>query len=191
MKRIKFTTIHFMFMLVLVNFMGLSACTASADLAEQTGIQTAEDPITYKEITLPAMEDISFELPEDWESWANAGYLSPDDGKTYAGVRLVWIKEGQDAEALLYNEGSILHDKTTVMVGSLETHRYIVEVTLTNTITQEIISHTYEMIYSFPSPDGELMTGVVFSAEFKHELESLVPIAEHMVQSLKWGGRNE
>ena len=189
MKTNKSISIRFVSMLVLVAFLALSARTATASLhltEPKTQIQTAEDSVAYKEFSLPYPEGISFELPEDWEFWANAGYLSPDDGRTYAGVRLAWIQEGQDAEAHLYNEGSVLHDKTTVMVGDRETHRYIVEVTLTNAITQEVISHTYEMIYAFPAPDGEMMTGVIFSAASKQELEPLVPIAEHMVQSLKW-----
>jgi hypothetical protein len=44
------------------------------------------------------------------------------------------------------------------------------------------------MIYAFPAPNGEMMVGVIFSAPDKEELEPLVPIAEHMVESLKWGG---
>lgn len=190
MKTTKSVSIRFVSMLVLVAFVGLSACTAGASLdlaGSDIHVNPAEDTIAYNEFTLPFPEDISFELPEDWKFWANAGYLSPDDGRTYAGVRLVWIKEGQDAEAHLYNEGSIVHDKTTVMVGDLETHRYIVEVTLTNAITKEVISHTYEMIYAFPAPDGEMMAGVVFSAPTEQELEPLVPVAEHMVESLSWG----
>lgn len=192
MKALKSTFIRLVLMLVLV-VMSLSACSvmASLDLPEsEIPINTAKNSIAYKEISLPSPEEISFELPEDWSFWANAGYLSPDEGKTYAGVRLAWIKEGQDAEALLYNEGSIVHEKDTVMVGDLETHRYIVEVTLMNAITKEIISHTYEMIYAFPAPNGEMMTGVIFSAPTREELEPLVPIAEHMVQSLRWGNDN-
>ena len=192
MKTIKSIFIRLVLMLVLV-VMGLSACSAMAslDLPESnTPIKTNETNILYKEFALPSPENILFELPEDWSFWANAGYLSPDEGKTYAGVRLAWIKEGQDAETLLYNEGSIVHEKETVMVGDLETHRYIVEVTLTNAITKEVISHTYEMIYAFPAPNGEMMTGVAFSAPTREELEPLVPIAEHMIQSLRWGSDN-
>ncbi len=192
MKALKSTFIRLVLMLVLV-VMSLSACSvmASLDLPEsEIPINTAKNSIAYKEFSLPSPEEISFELPEDWSFWANAGYLSPDEGKTYAGVRLAWIKEGQDAEALLYNEGSIVHEKDTVMVGDLETHRYIVEVTLMNAITKEIISHTYEMIYAFPALNGEMMTGVIFSAPTREELEPLVPIAEHMVQSLRWGNDN-
>jgi hypothetical protein len=193
MKPIKFISVRFVPMLVLVVVIGVSACTATAslDLPEsKTLIKTTENSITYKEFTLPFPEDISFELPEEWDFWANAGYLSPDEGKTFAGVRLAWIKEGQDAEALLYNEGSIVHEKDTVIVGDLETHRYIVEVTLTNAITKEVISHTYEMIYAFPAANGEMMTGVAFSAPTREELEPLVPIAKHMIQSLRWGSDN-
>jgi hypothetical protein len=193
MKTIKYTFIRLIPVLVLVALMGLSACSAMAslDLPEsETPIKTAKSTIAYKEFTIPSPEEISFELPEDWSFWANAGYLSPDEGKTYAGVRLAWIKEGQDAETALYNEGSIVHEKETVMVDDLETHRYIVEVTLTNAITEEVISHTYEMIYAFPAPNGEMMTGVAFSAPTREELEPLVPIAEHMVQSLRWGNDN-
>lgn len=193
MKTIKFISVRFVPMLVLVVVMSLSACsaTASLDLLEsETPIKSDENSITYKEFALPSPEEIFFELPEDWSFWANAGYLSPDEGKTYAGVRLAWIKEGQDAEALLFNEGSIVHEIDIVMVGDLETHRYIVEVTLTNAITKEVISHTFEMIYAFPAPNGEMMTGVAFSAPTREELEPLVPIAEHMIQSLRWGNDN-
>jgi hypothetical protein len=193
MKTVKFISIRFILMLVLVLLMGLSACTTRASLslpASEADNKAVDNAVAYKEFTLPEPEGLSFELPDNWDFWANAGYLSPDDGETYAGVRLAWITEGQDAEALLYNEGSILHDKTTVMVGELETHRYIVEVTLTNAITKEVISHTYEMIYAFPAPGGEMMTGVIFSAPSQQELEPLISIAEHMVESLKWGNSN-
>lgn len=182
MKTIKTTLIHFVPILILILCVVLSAC------GTQSGqIETNPVAVSYKEFSLPFPEDISFELPEDWDFWANAGYLSPDDGNIYAGVRMAWIEEGRDAETALYNEGSTVHEKTTVMVGDLETHRYIVEVTLTSAVTDEVISHTFEMIYAFPAPDGELMAGVIFSAPTREELEPLVPIAEHMVESLRWG----
>lgn len=180
MKTKKTTLIHYVPMLVLC--MVLSACSPPS-----TQIEKNPDTVLYKEFTLPFPEDISFELPDDWDFWANAGYLSPDDGRTYAGVRLAWIEEGRDAESALYNEGSTVHEKTTVMIGDLETHRYIVEVTLTSASTNEVISHTHEMIYAFPAPNGEMMAGVVFSAPTREDLEPMVSIAEHMVQSLKWG----
>jgi hypothetical protein len=161
--------------------MVLSACSAPS---------TQIEAVTYKEFTLPHPENISFELPDDWDFWANAGYLSPDDGRTYAGLRLAWIEEGRDAETLLYNEGSTVHEKTTVMVGDLETHRYIVEVILRSAATDEVILHTYEMIYAFPDPNGEMMAGVIFSAPTREEVESLTSIAEHMVASLRWGGED-
>lgn len=173
---------RFVLMLVLGISSVLSACGTA-----QFQIAMTPDTVPYKEFTLPFPEEISFELPEDWDFWANAGYLSPDDGKIYAGVRLAWIEEGRDAEESLYNEGSTVHEKTTVMIGDLETHRYIVEVTLTNASTNEVFSHSYEMIYAFPAPNGEMMAGVIFSAPTKDELEPLVPIAEHMVESLRWG----
>lgn len=174
-------------MLVLAFSAGFGACAA---LPAQAGTQPKATPDTtvYKEFTLPFPEEVSFELPENWDFWANAGYLSPDEGKTYAGVRMAWIEEGHNAEEALYNEGSTVHEKTTVKVGDLETHRYIVEVTLTSASTGEVISHTYEMIYAFPAPNGEMVAGVIFSAPTREELEPLVPIAEHMVASLRWGG---
>lgn len=174
---------------VLVFSIVLSACTAILP-AEGTSPGGSPDPISYKEFTLPFPEEITFELPESWDFWGNAGYLSPDDGKTYAGVRLAWIDADHDAEEALYNEGSIVHEKTTVMVGDRETHRYIVEVTLTNASTGEVFSHTYEMIYAFPAPNGEMMAGVIFSAQTREELEPMVPVAEHMVASLEWGPGN-
>lgn len=173
-------------LLVLAFCVGLTACgTLPAQAGQQ--MEATPDVISYVEFTLPFPEEISFELPQEWDFWGNAGYLSPDDGRTYAGVRLAWIKEGQNAEEALYNEGSKVHEKATVMVGDLETHRYIVESTLKSASTNEVISHTYEMIYAFPAPNGEMMTGVIFSAPTREELEPLVPIAEHMVDSLRWG----
>ena len=174
-------------MLVLAFSAGLAACS-TPQLQAGTQLEATPDTTVYKEFTLPFPEDVSFELPDDWDFWANAGYLSPDEGKTYAGVRMAWIEEGHDAEQALYNEGSKVHEKTTVMVGDLETHRYIVEVILKNASTNEIFSHTYEMIYAFPAPNGEMVAGVIFSAPTREELEPLVPIAEHMVASLRWGG---
>jgi len=189
MKTKRSTLIRFVPTLVMVICMVLSACStlnSSGSGQTETQIEATLDTISYKEFTLPFPEEVSFELPDDWEFWANAGYLSPNEGKTYAGVRLAWIEADKDAEAALYNEGSVVHEKTTVMIGDQETHRYIVEVTLTNASTNEVISHTYEMIYAFPAPNGEMMAGVVFSASTKEELEPLVAIAEHMVQSLEW-----
>lgn len=187
MKTKKTNLIYYVPMMVLC--MVLSACSTPPAQTEMKIEPTLETP-SYKEFTLPFPEDISFELPDDWDFWANAGYLSPDDGKTYAGVRLAWIEEDRNAEEALYNEGSIVHEKMTVMIGDLETHRYIVEVTLTSASTNEVISQTYEMIYAFPAPNGEMMAGVIFSAPTREELEPLVPIAEHMVQSVKWGSGN-
>ena len=163
----------------------LSACTSSVEPGDAQ-IESASGDVPYQEFTLPFPEEVTFELPEGWEFWGNAGYLSPDDGRIYAGFRQAWIEEGKDAEAALYNEGSVVHEITTVMVGGLETHRMIVEVTLTSASTGEVISHTYEMIYAFPAPNGEMMAGVIFSAPTRDELEQLVPVAEHMVESLKW-----
>jgi phosphate/sulfate permease len=166
----------------------ISAC--SLPVAPDTNLDTSgteeNATIVYKEFSIPDPERISFELPEGWDFWANAGYLSPDDGQTLAGVRFSWITEGRDAEALLYNEGSIIHEKTTIMVGELETHRYTIEVTLTSAATGEIIWHAYELIYAFPTPQGDMMAGVAFSAKTIEELEPLIPIAEHMVSSIKW-----
>lgn len=186
MKTKNMIWLHLTSMLVLAASLVLSACTSTLTRSD-TQIQAAPESLSYREFTLPSPEEITFELPEGWDFWANAGYLSPDDGKTYAGVRLAWIDADHDAEEALYNEGSIVHEKSTVMVGDLETHRYIVEVTLTNASTGEVFSHTYEMIYAFPAPNGEMMAGVIFSAQSREELEPLVPVAEHMVESLKWG----
>lgn len=171
---------------VLLLIPALAVVTSACGTANASTLPPTET-VTYKEFTLPFPEDISFELPDTWDFWANAGYLSPDDGRTYAGVRLVWIEEGRDAEEALYNEGSTVHEKSTVMIGDLETQRYIVEVILTSASTNEVISHTYELIHAFPSPNGEMMAGVVFSAPSREELEQLVPVAEHMVETLMWG----
>ncbi|HEY3472956.1 MAG TPA: hypothetical protein VGK56_00015 [Anaerolineales bacterium] len=185
----KIRLLHSIAMLALVISIVLSACStpaASSSPPKQAEIEATPDAMSYKEFSLPFPEDISFQLPEEWDFWGNAGYLSPDDDKTYAGVRLAWIEEGRNAEELLYNEGSTVHEKTNVMIGDLETHRYIVEVILTSASTGEVISHTYEMIYAFPAPDGKMVAGVAFSAPTREELEPLVPIAEHMVESLRW-----
>lgn len=187
MKTKKSKSLHCGSMLVLGLAIMLSAC--APNLAQTTSRpEVSADTTAYKTFTLPSSEEISFELPQDWDFWGNAGYLSPDDGKTYAGVRLAWVEAGRDAEVLLYNEGSIVHEKTTVMVADLETHRYIAEVTLTSASTGEVFSHAYEMIYAFPAPNGEMIAGVVLSAPSREELEQMAPVAEHMVESLRWGG---
>jgi hypothetical protein len=185
MKTNKMTLVRYVSMLILGSYLILASCSTPP-----TQIGTIPADVSYKEFTLPFPENISFELPDNWDFWGNAGYLSPDDGKTYAGIRLVWIEEGRNVEEALYNEGSIVHERTTVMVGELETHRTIVEVTLISASTGEVISHTYEMIYAFPAPNGEMMAGAVFSASTREELEPLVPIAEHMVSSLQWGSED-
>jgi hypothetical protein len=183
MKTNKVTLVRYVSMLVLGSCLILVSCSTPPAQSD-----TNPDAVTYKEFNIPAPEDVSFELPDNWEFWGNAGYLSPDDGITYAGIRLAWIEEGRNAEEILYNEGSVVHEQVTVMVGELETHRTIVEATLISASTGEVISHTYEMIYAFPTPNGEMMAGVVFSAPTREELEPLVPIAEHMIESLQWGG---
>jgi len=148
-------------------------------------------PSVYETFSLPEPDGISFELPEDWAFWANAGYLSPDDGNTLAGIRASWIQEGVDSEAYLFNEDSIVHEVSEQMVGGLAARRYIVESTLTSAATGEVIWHAYEMIYAFPHPDGEMMIGVVLSAQTMDELPALVPVAEHMLSSIKWASQAE
>ncbi len=148
-------------------------------------------PVTYERFSLPEPDGISFELPEEWAFWANAGYLSPDDGNTLAGIRVSWIQDGVDSEAYLFNEDSIVHEVSEQMVGGLAVRRYIVESTLTSATTGEVIWHAYEMIYAFPHPDGEMMIGVVLSAQTMDELPALVPVAEHMLSSIKWASQAE
>lgn len=151
--------------------------------------ETAVAPVTYERFSLPEPDGISFELPEEWAVWANAGYLSPDDGKTLAGIRVSWVQEGVDSEAYLFNEDSIVHDVSEQVIDGLATRRYIVESTLTSAATGDIIWHAYEMIYAFPHPDGNMMIGVVVSAEEMNALPALEPVAEHMVSSITWASQ--
>lgn len=183
MKTSKTTLVRFVSMLVLGSCLMLVSCSTPP-----AQIDPPPAGVSYKEFTLPFPEEVSFELPDNWDFWGNAGYLSPDGGNTYAGIRVAWIEEGRNAEEALYNEDSVVHDRSTVMVGDLETHRTIVEATLLSASTGEVVSHTYEMIYAFPGPTDDMMAGVVFSAPSREDLEPLVPIAEHMIESLQWGG---
>ncbi len=179
--------ILFFNLLAVVFLFSIAACSPSvgtADFAAAAAPEESQDAVRYERFSLP--EGVSFELPEGWQFWANAGYLSPDDGQTTAGLRFSWIEEGKDAEVLLYNEGAVVHEKITQVVSGIETHRYIVEVTLTSAATGETIHHAYEMIYAFPAPNGEMMTGVVVSAPTLEALQPLVPVAEHMLASLTW-----
>lgn len=153
--------------------------------------EPAVEPVTYERFSLPEPDGISFELPEEWAFWANAGYLSPDDGNTLAGIRASWIQDGIDSEAYLFNEDSIVHEVSEQMVGGLAARRYIVESTLTSAATGEVIWHAYEMIYAFPHPDGKMMIGVVLSAQTMDELPALKPVAEHMLSSIKWASQAE
>ena len=193
-------------LLMIASIFYLSACSPKEGQAHTSDLTTPEEvqthtsdlttpeevqaEVSYNQFSLPDPEGISFELPQGWAFWGNAVYLSPDDGKTFAGIRFSWIQEGKDAEALLYNEGATIHEKSTEVVAGLETHRYIVETTLTSAATGKIIFHAYEMIYAFPAPNGEMMTGVVISTQTIDELQPLVPVAEHMITSLTWDRQN-
>jgi hypothetical protein len=144
--------------------------------------QLVTQTVTYRSFSLP--EGISFELPDSWDFWGNAGYLSPDNGKTLAGIRRTWMDEGMDAERLLYNEDATLLEKSAQNVDGKEVNRYLVEVTLTSASTGEVIMHSYEMIYAIPDEESSIMYGVVFSSPELGGLEDLVPSAEHMIATL-------
>jgi hypothetical protein len=179
----------FSMILLLLLGMVFSACSGLGSKASETDAQPqsgSSDAVVYKEFTLPGPVAMRFELPEEWDWWGNGGNLSPNDGKTLAGVAFVWIKEGQDAESLLYNEGATVLDKSDVKIGELETHRYIVEEVFKNAATGEIFDRRFRMIYAFPSPEGDMMVGVFVSDTSAEELEALSAVAEHMVSSLQW-----
>ena len=138
----------------LVMLLVTTACTTAGSgrgLINPVLTRTA-DEVVYQVVSLPEPDGIRFEVPDDWSFWGNAGYLSNDGGSTLAGIRMSWVKEGQDAAEYLYNEGSTVHEKINKKVANLETTRYIVETSLTNASTGEEIWHAYEMIYAFPSP---------------------------------------
>lgn len=179
------------FLMILLVLLGMvfSACSGLGAKAFETDSQPQAgsiDAVFYREFTLPGALAVRFELPEGWDWWGNGGNLSPNDGKTLAGVAFVWIKEGQDAESLLYNEGATVLDKMDVKIGELETHRYVVEEVFKNAATGEIFDRRFRMIYAFPSPEGDMMVGIFVSDTSAEELEALSAVAEHMVSSLQW-----
>lgn len=179
----------FSMILLLIFGMMFSACSGLSAAASEAGSlppQNSPETIVYKEFALPGPVAVRFELPEDWDWWGNGGSLSPNDGKTLAGVTAAWIKPGQDAETLLYNEGASVLEKTDVKVGEVETHRYIVEETFTNAATGEVFDRKFRMIYAFPSPKGDMIVGVFVADTSVEELEALSSVAEHMLISLKW-----
>lgn len=169
----------------------MTACSPAVDApALAVNLESIEqfDPgvmqtVTYRLFSLP--EGISFELPANWDFWANAGYLSPDNGKTLAGIRRTWMDEGMDAERLLYNEDADLLEKSAQDVDGKELNRYLVEVTLTSASTGDVISHTYEMIYAIPDEANGIMYGAVITSPDRQELETLVPIVEHMAATIQ------
>jgi hypothetical protein len=166
----------------------LSACAVNEVAA--AGKQ-AEIEGNYQTVTLPDPNGIQFELPEEWAFWGNAGYLSPDDGTTLAGIRLAWIQEGVASEKYLYNEDSIVHENSAQNVAGIDTRRMIVESTLKKAESEEVIWHAYELIYAFPSPDNTMMIGAIVSAPTKEDLVPLEGVAEHMVASLTWQGMTQ
>jgi hypothetical protein len=170
----------------LVMLLVTTACTPlSPVISLSTPVETGmAGEVAYQVVSLPEPDGVRFELPDDWSFWGNAGYLSNDGGSTLAGIRMSWIKQGQDAAKYLYNEGSTVHEKTIKQVGHLETTRFIVETSLTNASTGEEIWHAYEMIYAFPAPGGEKMIGATVSAPSMEALYTLVPVAEHMVSTI-------
>jgi hypothetical protein len=172
----------------------LTGCAPVAPAAPETAapaVPATEQPETavqetYQEITYPGSENVVFELPEGWKFWGNAGYLSPDEGKTLAGIRMGFLQEGKDSARMLYNEDAKLIDRATVVIDGKEVDRHLVSVTLRNASTGVVFSHTYEMLYCFPAPDGQMLAGIVFSAQSEDEVKALAPVAEHMIRSLQW-----
>jgi hypothetical protein len=141
---------------------------------------------SYKVFKVHSPVPASFELPVEWDFWGNAGWLSPDDGQTCAGLRMTLIKPGQDARRLLFNEDAIILDQNRIKHSQIEVNRYKIGTYFTNAATGERVLDGYELIYAFPANDPEQMAGVFVRASTLEELDSLEPIVEHMADSLLW-----
>jgi len=186
-----------LFLPILTMVVLLAACSPLTSLPTliPTGIapasveptQASTSDVSYQTFALPAPEPVSFELPAGWDFWGNGGGLSPDDGRTLAGLRLVWVESDQEAGHRLFNEDSVLLDQTNLTVANVEMQRYTVEVYRTLAATGERSVQGYELVYALSGPSPDQIAGVFVSAPTREELSALAPTAEHMAASLMWG----
>jgi hypothetical protein len=165
----------------------ISACSQARAVPKTApqGAQAAQ-AVRYQSFELPGPVPAAFELPEDWGFWGNGGWLSPDAGKTLGGLRLTFLKPGQDAGRLLYNEDSVLIDKSTVTLQGVEWSRYRVHAFLKMASTGELVSEGFELIYAIPVENNGIMAGVFVRAANPDQLNQLEPVVQHMATSLKF-----
>ncbi len=136
-----------------------------------------------KAVTLPGPEEITFELPIDWEFVGNAGYLSPDGGETLLGVRQAWMKEGSDAPQLLLSPEDEQTGSSALKAGAVEVSRIDYTAYLPKSDGSDKKFQGYARIYAFPSPDGLQMIGMMVRAETEATLEPLEAIALHAIET--------
>ncbi len=177
-----------LFLLILLFCLALlTGCTsADAATAGEAGQPQPETAAAYKSITIPGPVTANLELPEGWDFYGNAGWLSPDNGQTLAGLRLTFISPDKDAKRLLFNEDAVILEQSDITIGDLAVTRYKVESYMTIAATGERNLEGYELIYAFPAKDPELMAGVFVRAATLEALEQAEPVVEHMASSLTW-----
>ncbi len=141
----------------------------------------APEQAEMQKVTLLGPEEVTFEIPADWAFYGNAGYLSPDQGRTLLGVQQAWAEAGRDAAQLLLPPDSELTGSTSLQSGSREVTRYDLKVYRTKDGEKAFVG--YERMYAFPSPDGAQMIGLLIRTEKERELDALEAVALHAVET--------
>jgi hypothetical protein len=163
---------------------GQTAETETIDLAP-VAPQVEETRVTPALLEFSLPEGISFQLPQGYDWWGNAGWLSNDGGSSFIGLRQAWIVEGQDAARHLFNEDVLILSESDRLVGEIAAHVYTIESYLTVAATGERKLAGYERIYAFPASD-EVMAGVFTQAQSVEALDALDEAAQTMIASLRW-----
>ncbi len=168
------TLLQFFRMTLLLAMMAAGCAPAS--------VRAPETP-EMKAVTLPGSEEIAFELPSDWEFVGNAGYLSPDGGKTLLSVHQAWMEEGRDAAQLLLSPEDEQTGANALKAGAVDVSRIDYTAYQSKPDDSEKKFLAYARIYAFPSADGAQMIGMLVRAETEAALEPLEAIALHAIET--------
>ncbi len=168
------TLLQFFRMTLLLAIMIAGCAPASAG--------TPETP-EMKAVTLPGPEEIAFELPSDWEFVGNAGYLSPDGGKTLLGVHQAWMEEGRNVAQMLLTPEDEQTGSNALRAGAVDVSRidYTAYQSKPDGSPKKFLA--FARMYAFPSADGAQMIGMLVRAETEPALEPLEAIALHAIET--------
>lgn len=134
-------------------------------------------------------EGITFQLPEGFDWAGNAGWLSPDGGTSWIGLRQAWVMEGMALDenaGMLHNEDVEILKEGYETIGGIETAVITLKAYSTIAATGERKFVGYERIWAFPAPDGKVLAGVFTQAQSEAALYSMDDAAHTMLASLRW-----